>query len=488
MLFNSYAFILLFLPVTLGGYLVLRAADAHRLAFAWLAAASLAFYGWWSLKALALLVALMGANYIIVSLLLRTADGSPPVRRALVALAIAGNLAVLGYFKYANFFLENWTALTHSQFEFVQVVLPLGLSFFTFQKIALLVDAYRGKVSHLDPLGYMLFVSFFPQLIAGPIVHHSEVMPQFADPDRPIGGQIAQGLMLFSLGLAKKVLLADGIAGWVGPVFDAAGPAHLPTAAEAWIATLAYALQLYFDFSGYSDMAIGLALMFGIRLPLNFNSPYKAKNIIDFWRRWHMTLSRFLRDYLYVPLGGNQRGQLRRQINLMITMVLGGLWHGAAWTFVVWGALHGLYLIVNHAWGAVRVRFNWRCASYPLTRGLAQLTTFAAVLVAWVFFRAPDLDAAWSILQAMAGQAAAATSAFDDMAALPWLAALLAIVWLAPNSAEVVGYTFAGKPLSLSGATAWWSPSWRWATACGLLAALCLMSMTRVSEFLYFQF
>ncbi len=331
-------------------------------------------------------------------------------------------------------------------------------------------------------------MSFFPQLIAGPIVHHSEVMPQFADRKPPIGGQLAQGLMLFALGLAKKVLLADAIAVWVGPVFDAAGPAHMPTAAEAWIATLAYALQLYFDFSGYSDMAIGLALMFGVRLPLNFNSPYKAKNIVEFWRRWHMTLSRFLRDYLYIPLGGSRRGKLRSHVNLMITMMLGGLWHGAAWTFVVWGGLHGLYLIVNHAWGAVCARFGWRRAPHPLTRGLAQLTTFAAVLVAWVFFRAPDLEAAWSILQAMAGHAAVATPALDTTAALPWLAALLAIVWLAPNSGEIVGYTFEGKPLFSAGAAAWWSPSWRWATACGLLAALCLMSMTRVSEFLYFQF
>jgi alginate O-acetyltransferase complex protein AlgI len=233
-------------------------------------------------------------------------------------------------------------------------VLPLGLSFFTFQKIALIVDAYRGRVSNFEPLGYVLFVSFFPQLIAGPIVHHSEVMPQFAKPETVRGSLIAAGLSLFVIGLAKKVLLADNLAQWASPVFDSASAGLRPSSSSAWIAAMAYSLQLYFDFSGYSDMAIGLARLFGIRLPLNFNSPYKAANIIDFWRRWHMTLSRFLRDYLYIPLGGNRRGPCRRYLNLAVTMLLGGLWHGASWTFVIWGGLHALYLGINHAWIAVR--------------------------------------------------------------------------------------------------------------------------------------
>ncbi len=488
MLFNSYIFILVFLPITLGVYHMLRVGAADRLAVAWLAAASLVFYGWWSIKALLLLLVLMALNYVVVWMLLQRTEASRAIRRSIVAIAIGGNLAVLGYFKYANFFLENWAALTGSRAGFVEVVLPLGLSFFTFQKIALIVDAYRGRVSHFEPLGYMLFVSFFPQLIAGPIVHHSEVMPQFAQRKLPAAADTAQGLMLFVIGLSKKVLLADTIAAWASPVFDTAGLSHLPSFAEAWTATLAYALQLYFDFSGYSDMAIGLALLFGVRLPLNFNSPYKADNIVEFWRRWHMTLSRFLRDYLYIPLGGNRHGRLRRYANLMLTMMLGGLWHGAAWTFVIWGALHGIYLAINHGWSALRTRLGFAGRSHPLTRGLARVTTFAAVLVAWVFFRAPDLPAAVAILRAMAGQGGSASPALDVASALPWLAALLAVVWFAPNSAEFVGYAFEGNRPSLAVAPLRWTPSWRWATACGLLLGLCFMSMTRVSEFLYFQF
>jgi alginate O-acetyltransferase complex protein AlgI len=485
MLFNSYIFILVFLPSTLVAFSGLHHAGRYRLALAALAMASLFFYGWWSIKALGLLLVLMAANYAAVFTLLAKLPDS--FRRTLVAVAIAGNLAVLGYFKYANFFLENWAALRGTDSEYVTVVLPLGLSFFTFQKIALIVDAYRGRVHNFEPLGYVLFVSFFPQLIAGPIVHHSEVMPQFAKPQPIRSPEIAVGFSLFVIGVAKKVLLADNVAQWVSPAFDAAGAGYLPSTIDAWMATAAYTLQLYFDFSGYSDMAIGLALLFGIRLPLNFNSPYKAGNITEFWRRWHMTLSRFLRDYLYIPLGGNRRGSWRRYLNLAITMILGGLWHGAAWTFLVWGALHAIYLSINHAWIAFRKRMHWTEPVHPLSHIAGCAITFTAVLVAWVFFRANDLSAAIRILQAMAGFGASA-QATPNMMALAAITTLLAVVWLMPNSTQIVGHLyelyFSDVPKRANLAVM----RWAWAPICGCVLALCLMSLTRVSEFLYFQF
>jgi alginate O-acetyltransferase complex protein AlgI len=485
MLFNSYIFILVFLPATLLLFYALHYGGRYRLALAVLAMASLIFYGWWSIRALALLLVLMAANYAVVfALLAKLPDG---LRRTLVAVAIAGNLAVLGYFKYANFFLENWADLRGTEFAYISVVLPLGLSFFTFQKIALIADAYRGRIHNFEPLGYLLFVSFFPQLIAGPIVHHSEVMPQFAKPAPVRSPLIAEGFSLFVIGLAKKVLLADNIAQWASPVFDGAAAGHLPTSTDAWIATAAYALQLYFDFSGYSDMAIGLALLFGIRLPLNFNSPYKAANITEFWRRWHMTLSRFLRDYLYIPLGGNRRGPWRRYLNLAITMLLGGLWHGAAWTFVIWGALHAVYLGINHAWIALRKRMLWAGPMHPLLHLTSCAITFTAVLVAWVFFRASDFGTAITMLQAMAGFGATA-QATPNLASIGVIAILLAVVWLMPNSTQIINYLGDVYFSEVPERAKIRAVRWGWAPICGCMLALCLMSLTRVSEFLYFQF
>jgi D-alanyl-lipoteichoic acid acyltransferase DltB (MBOAT superfamily) len=483
MLFNSYIFILVFLPVTLFVFHALHNFGRHRLAFAALATASLIFYGWWSVRALGLLLILMAANYAVVFALLANSALRDSLRRGIVALAIAGNLAVLGYFKYANFFLENWAALRGTQWSYITVILPLGLSFFTFQKIALIVDAYRGKVSNFEPLGYVLFVSFFPQLIAGPIVHHSEVMPQFAKAEAVGGRLVAAGISLFVIGLAKKVLIADNVAQWVTPIFESASAGHLPSSTDAWVATTAYSLQLYFDFSGYTDMAIGLALLFGIRLPLNFNSPYKAANITEFWRCWHMTLSRFLRDYLYIPLGGNRRGPWRRYLNLAITMLLGGLWHGAAWTFVIWGGLHAVYLGINHAWIALRKRTRWTGSTHPLWHLTGCAITFLAVLIAWVFFRAADVGTAISILKAMVGFGNAAVSTSNVILAIAAIVTLLAIVWLAPNSIEIVGYLH-DAPKGRNARLALWG----WAPICGFLLALSLMSLTRMSEFLYFQF
>jgi D-alanyl-lipoteichoic acid acyltransferase DltB (MBOAT superfamily) len=489
MLFNSYIFLLAFLPLSVAVYALLRRAGRDRAALLAIAALSLAFYGWWSLDYLLLLLVLIAANYGLACALIRYRE---PAARVLLLVGVLGNLAVLGYFKYAGFVLDNLHALLGTP-TIADIVLPLGISFFTFQKIALLVDAYQGKLRRLDPLGFLLFVSFFPQLIAGPIVHHSEVMPQFARRRGALPDELALGLTILGIGLAKKVLLADTLALHASPIFAAASEGHAPGLAAAWSAALAYTLQLYFDFSGYCDMAVGAALLFGIRLPLNFASPYKATSVIEFWRRWHMTLSRFLKDYLYVPLGGNRKGPARRHLNLFLTMLLGGLWHGAGWTFILWGVLHGLYLVANHGWRATRRRLGWAQRPSRAGRVAAQFLTFLAIAAGWVVFRADDLPAAWTMLRAMLGLDGLAASAagFDGQFAAFGLAPLLALVWLAPNTQEITGYrpdAIEDEAASLGRPAAIWSARPIWATALGCIFAAGLLSLSKVSEFLYFQF
>ena len=347
MLFNSYFFICIFLPITLIGFFFLGQRGHHRIAIGWLVGASLFFYGWWNPAYLVLILGSVFFNFSIGVLL-----GNQEAvlsKKGLLVVGIGANLAALGYFKYANFFVNNFNVVIGSSFHLDTIILPLAISFFTFQQISYLADAYKGEIREYNFLHYSLFVTFFPQLIAGPIVHHKEMLPQFLQDGvyRPEYKNVAIGITIFAIGLFKKVCLADGIAQYATPVFQAADAGVLVSFFEAWGGALAYTFQLYFDFSGYSDMAMGLAWMFGIQLPLNFNSPYKANNIIEFWGRWHMTLSRFFRDYLYIPLGGNKRGKIRQLWNLMITMLLAGLWHGAGWTFVLWGALHGIYLVVE---------------------------------------------------------------------------------------------------------------------------------------------
>jgi len=508
MLFNSYAFILGFMPLTLLLFHSLRVAGFARCSIAVLALMSLVFYGWWNPIYLLLIVPLMLANFALAVCIIPREARRPRAAKPLLVLGIVLNLAVLGYFKYANFFVDNLNALTGLDLILGKVVLPIGISFFTFQKIAFLVDAYAGRVDRLNLLDYVLFVTFFPQLIAGPIVHHSEVMQQFRDRQLVSGSTVALGITIFTVGLAKKVLVADTAALYASPVFDAVAGGARPDALVTWGAALAYSAQLYFDFSGYSDMAIGGGLLFGIRLPINFASPYKAGSIIDFWHRWHLTLSRFLRDYLYVPLGGNRNGRGRRYLNLLITMLLGGFWHGAGWTFLIWGALHGVYLVINHLWRALRRQVSVDGEqSTEFGRRLSQAITFLAVLVAWVFFRSADVGSALRMLAAMAGSNGIAVppslagywSSFplasgpvDAAAALLVSLALLAIAWFAPNTQELTGYVgphgaHAANETHQPPAVRW-QPSAGWAVAIGGLFAVALMLMSKVSEFIYFQF
>lgn len=499
MLFNSYIFIFAFLPLTWLLFHGLRHLGHDRAAIGSLVGMSLVFYGWWSATYLLLLIPLMGINYGVANAIVALRERQ---RHSLAQLAfllgLSINLSALAYFKYANFFVDNVNALSGLNLTLAPIVLPLGISFFTFQKIALLMDVHAGKTGRLNPLDFALFVTFFPQLIAGPIVHHSEVMPQFKRLGPLQAGTAALGITLFAMGLAKKVLLADTAAGYASPPFEAAAIGMPLDLMAAWGGALAYTAQLYFDFSGYSDMAIGLGLMFGIRLPLNFASPYKSANIIDFWRRWHMTLSRFLRDYVYIPLGGNRQGKPRRFVNLFATMLLGGIWHGAGWTFVVWGALHGTYLILNYAWRELHRRMDLdlrRCSPYG--KYLGHALTFVAVVVAWVFFRATNMHAALSMLKAMAGGAgianSAAASSIDSGMALTVAGLLLVLAWVAPNTQQITGYVGPegayGSGVTQAGPAALrWTGSRRWAVLIGILLATSLMLMSRVSQFIYFQF
>jgi len=388
MLFSSDIFILVFLPATLGLYYAL--ADRRNARIGLLIVASLVYYGYWDVRFVPLLVGLALANWLLAWLF------AAGYGRYWLDLGIALNLGALGLFKYANFFLDNVMALAGHGAPHLDIILPLGISFFVFQKISYLLDLRRGD-KHLYALSdYCLFVFFFPQLIAGPIVRHNEIIPQFdQDPRRPeMWENLARGAVLFVVGLMKKVAIADTLAPNVDMLFGKATVGTPLNFAEGWAAALTFALQIYFDFSGYSDMAIGLASMFGFRLPFNFDAPYRAASIREFWRRWHITLSRFLRDYLYIPLGGNRRGSSRQALNVIITMLLGGLWHGAAWTFVAWGGLHGVALAVNGAWTRSGRRLPWLAG---------WMITSLFVLVGWVLFRAADFGTAWHILQSMAG-------------------------------------------------------------------------------------
>lgn len=399
MLFNSPGFLFLFLPATFIAFFV-AARRSRDLAAAVLGAASLVFYGWWSVASLPLLLGSIAANFAFGRELARRRS------RGLLALALAANLLVLGYFKYADFFIANLNDVLGEAgsppLGLLHIILPIGISFYTFTQIAFLVDCWQGKVRETRFVHYLLFVSYFPHLIAGPILHHAQLMPQFREAStyRIDLGRIFTGLTIFGVGLAKKIVVADSLADFANGFFAAAAGGQRIGVIDGWGGALAYTLQLYFDFSAYSEMAIGVSLLFGIALPVNFNAPYRATSIVEFWRRWHMSLSTFLRDYLYIPLGGNRKGELRRYLNLFATMLLGGLWHGASWTFVVWGGLHGSYLAINHLWN----RYG-RPASAPgrLRRGGGWLLTFVAVVVAWVVFRADDLPTAGRVLAGMAG-------------------------------------------------------------------------------------
>jgi D-alanyl-lipoteichoic acid acyltransferase DltB (MBOAT superfamily) len=394
MLFNSQVFLLLFLPVTLAGFVAIWSRSGQKPALAWVVIASLVFYGYWNPPYVFILIGSVLCNFGLG----RYLSGAPHVRRRMAALVlgITANLGLLGYYKYANFFVDSVNSMTGSGWDLEPIALPLAISFFTFQQIAFLVDAWRRKTHEYGFIPYTMFVTFFPQLIAGPIVRHEQIIHQFdLSPLRETFYEnISKGLTLFTIGLFKKVVLADRFAAMATPVFDSALGGNTIDLVNGWMACSAYTLQLYFDFSGYTDMAIGLGLMFGYRLPINFNVPYRACSIQDFWQRWHITLSRFLRDYVYFSLGGNRYGFSRQLTAIFLTMLLGGLWHGAGWTYVIWGGMHGLGLVFHRCWQGLGFR---------LPRLVGWALTMLFVMFSFVLFRAESFAGAWEVASGMLG-------------------------------------------------------------------------------------
>lgn len=442
MLFTDPVFLTKFLPLVLLGFFATLFSKTRWHRQVLLIGASLVFYSWFKSEYLILLVGSMSANYVFAKHILLQ-PGTPKSKRILT-FGIVVNLLLLGVYKYLGFLTVNFNVLFDVGLPDPKLLLPLAISFFTFQQISYLCDAHAGKMvptSH-NPLEYALFVTFFPQLIAGPIVHHSEMMPQFRRIISPSARAMmfCEGLCLFTLGLFKKLAIADSIAPYANQVFGSVDSGAVVTTMTAWGGALAYTFQIYFDFSGYSDMAIGLGLLFAIRLPWNFNSPYKSENMSEFWRRWHMTLSRWLRDYLYIPLGGNRQGKVRQYSNNFATMVLGGLWHGAHWNFIIWGALHGVYLIVNQFVRAIAKAFGVLevVETAKAIRISSWAITFLATVVAWVFFRATTTSGAISMLMSMFGAVAdGAIHMSANVQTILWGTLAAAAAFFLPNTKEV---------------------------------------------------
>lgn len=393
MLFSSLEYIFLFLPIAFLFYHFLLRKRLISAAKCFLIFASLFFYSYWNIKYLPLLLTSILVNYLCGRFLIKNHQkpNKSTVNKLVATITIIFNIFLLGYFKYSNFLVENLNLFLDNKIINPAILLPLGISFFTFQKIAFIIDCFKGKVKDKSFLNYAIFVTFFPQLIAGPIVHHSEIMPQFKDLKTKFLNHhnIALGIFIFTIGLFKKIVIADNFAQIANLGFSSYLDLNL---IDAWKTSLSYTIQLYFDFSGYSDMAIGSALLFNIKLPFNFNQPYQSLNISEFWQKWHMSLSRFLRDYIYIPLGGNKNGEINTYINLMAVFLISGIWHGAGWTFIFWGFLHGVAICIHKFYQKFSIKMN---------KLLAWFITFNFVNIAWVFFRSSNFDQATTIIKKM---------------------------------------------------------------------------------------
>ena len=484
MLFPTYEFFFFFLPITLFVFLFQKK-YSNRFTVQILLFASVVFY----------LLPNWTDGYIIIGSIIVNFLLSKKIQltsgiksKAILALGVGFNLSVISYFKYLFFFAEVFSSVSGYNLSFEKLILPVGISFYTFQQIAYLVDCYKYRDTTYNFQEYALFVTFFPQLIAGPIVHHKEIMPQISNLQvTPFDiNKFHIGMLIFIIGLSKKLVLADNLALLANPVFDITDQAQSVDFVSAWVGSLAYTFQLYFDFSAYSDMAIGLGLMFGLKLPINFNSPYKSTSITEFWRRWHITLSTFLRDYLYIPLGGNRNGKYRRYQNLMLTMLLGGLWHGAGWNFIIWGGLHGLYLVINQAFSTFCTKLD-----IQIHKLIGITITMLVVIVAWVFFRAETTKGALSLLRSM-------FSVIEPEMSLRWtpvnyfiIVLSAAIVFFAPNTAQIFNYVGCSTKSEWARQTADklnTSKGYLFAIFIGFLLCLSLLFMPQPTVFLYFNF
>ncbi|WP_319779028.1 MBOAT family O-acyltransferase [Maridesulfovibrio sp.] len=499
MLFNSLEFIFIFLPCALLAFYltayITKNGPLERLPYIVLLATSVAFYACWDYHYLWLIFFSVTANYFFGKALCAISEKTKS--KVVLSAALLMNLGLLGYYKYTDFFITNLNMAVGSNFNLQHIILPLGISFFTFTQIAFLVDIYRKELQTFTFLDYATTITFFPHLVAGPILFHHSMMPQLQKKVRFKLDECITGLTIFCVGLGKKVLLADALGSYADPIFNAVALGFVPDAGEAWRAALCYSLQLYYDFSGYSDMAIGLALCLGLRIPLNFYSPYKAINIGDFWRRWHISLGVFLRNYLYIPLGGNRKGFSRKCVNLFIVMFLCGIWHGAGWTFVAWGALHGLFMIINSVW--LRLKKIPEAVPQYLRTGCACFLTFLCVVAGWVLFRADTIDSALVILNAMIGNGMETSERIRGGNSELAIVIGLLVAWLLPNvqqlflSASPSDNNYTDKKVFRPFQNILWNkvdPAMAW----GIFAA-CLFSfaisriITSTSEtFLYFQF
>jgi alginate O-acetyltransferase complex protein AlgI len=487
--FNSYPYFIFLAVVVIGFRLLEENALTARRVF--LLLASYAFYAWWRADFLLLLAGSTLVNYAlgreIEQRRARLQD-----RRAFLIAGLIFNLGLIAAFKYGALFVGTTNEFFGIGLPVPHWFLPLAISFFTFEQISYLVDADAGKTANYTLLDYALFVAYFPHLIAGPIVRHNDLIPQFRQTRAP-GDDLATGITLFTIGLAKKSLIADNLAPFADAIFNAAGRGVALGPTDGWLGTLFFAFQIYFDFSAYSDMALGSSVMLGIRLPVNFHSPYKAASIIEFWRRWHISLSAFLRDYLYIPLGGNRHGRPRRTLNLFITMLLGGLWHGANWTFMLWGGLHGFYLAINHTFRRL-MRGREPPPAWRLPLHVASVAlTFAATSLAWIVFRAPDLASARNVAGGLIGLGNSHVVSFSPLAAAT-LALLFVIVWFMPNSMELMWRyrpalpsPYPDQPVVAARRLAW-SPTRLNAAAYGLVCILAVLALSNLKPFIYFQF
>ena len=516
MLFNSFVFIFAFLPITLILFFY-TAKYSQQLALGIMFLASVIFYGWNNYHYVFLLLFSIFINFSVAKYIITVV--SQCQKKYFLYFGVSFNLMLLGYYKYSNFFIENVNAIAHRHFVHLDIALPIGISFFTFTQIAFLVDSYRGLVQRYHFLNYALFVTYYPHLTAGPIIHHKEVMPQFAQKKtfQLNYRNLTIGLVVFFIGLFKKTMIADHLAIYVSPIYDMHSTSV--SCLDAWISSLSYTLELYFDFSGYSDMAIGLSMLIGVKLPVNFYSPYKAKNMIEFWRRWNMSLSRFLRDYLYISFGGNRKGKMRRYINLMLTMFLGGLWHGANWTFAAWGTLHGLYLCFNHGWIGLKKSLGLKESNSIVINTVACFFTFIFAIVAWVFFRAPNFSMAQAILHAMflkqlvlpwywpipttiktlllklhvgftSETAWGMTDPVASLQSVTWIAIALCVVWFMPNTYQIMRQYKPALLPAIENVKSWirWRPNFIGTSVAITVATLDIIYIHASSVFLYFRF